>query len=97
MTSIRVFSRYDGDSLILVVEDDGVGIKDNDRQKLFTRGFGENTGLGLFLVREILAITGLTIHETGSSGCGARFEIRVPEGKYRTAGNGPAGQDLDRT
>lgn len=97
MTSIQVSSRYDGDTLILVVEDDGVGIKDSDRQQLFTRGYGENTGLGLFLVREILAITGITIHETGSSGCGARFEIQVPAGKYRTTVNGSLGQDPDRT
>ena len=87
MTSIRVFSQNDGDSLILFVEDDGVGINKDDRQQLFTRGYGENTGLGLFLVREILSITGLTISESGSSGSGARFGIRVPAGKFRIAGS----------
>jgi len=34
-------------------------------------------GLGLFLSREILAITGITITETGEPGNGARFEIAV--------------------
>ncbi len=51
---------------------------------LFSRGFGHNTGLGLFLSREILAITGITISETGETGRGARFEIVVPEGVWRT-------------
>ncbi|MCX6688670.1 MAG: ATP-binding protein, partial [Methanoregula sp.] len=64
-------------------EDDGVGITAEDKKKLFTRGFGKNTGLGLFLSREILAITGITITETGEPGKGARFEITVPKGEYQ--------------
>ena len=39
--------------------------------------------MGLFLVREILAITGITITETGTYGSGARFEIVVPKTGYR--------------
>ena len=37
----------------------------------------------LFLAREILSITGITIHETGTYGKGARFELAVPKGAYR--------------
>jgi signal transduction histidine kinase len=69
--------------MVLVVEDDGVGITNGDRIRLFERGFGRNTGLGLFLSREILAITDIAIEETGTEGRGARFEIRVPPGKHR--------------
>ena len=47
------------------------------------RGFGEHTGLGLFLSREILSITGITIAETSEPGKGARFEMIVPKGAYR--------------
>jgi hypothetical protein len=39
----------------------------------------------MFLIREILSITGLTIRETGIPEKGVRFEIRVPEGSYRFA------------
>jgi len=39
--------------------------------------------MGLFLAREILSITGITIKETGEPGNGARFEIAVPEGAFR--------------
>jgi len=55
-----------------------------DKRVIFKRGFGENTGLGLFLARESLAITGITITETGEPGIGAWFEIVVPKGGYRT-------------
>jgi signal transduction histidine kinase len=54
-----------------------------DIKHSFKRGFGNNTGLGLFLSREILAITGIAITESGETGKGARFEIMVPKGGYR--------------
>jgi hypothetical protein len=37
----------------------------------------------MFLSREILSITGITIKETGIPGEGAVFEIFVPNGMYR--------------
>ncbi len=83
MTTIRVSSQESDRGLIVVCEDDGVGISQEDRVQLFTRGFGKNTGLGLFLSREILGITGITITEKGTPGKGARFEITVPKGAYR--------------
>ena len=53
------------------------------KKHLFKRGYGKNTGFGLFLIREILSITGITIDENGEPGKGARFEITVPNGTYR--------------
>ena len=75
--------KQDG-GLVITWEDDGEGIAAADRPRLFDRGFGKNNGFGLFLAREILAITGITITETGEPGKGARFEIHVPEGGYRS-------------
>jgi len=83
MTTIRVSAQESKDGLVLTCEDDGVGITHEDKTQLFEKGFGKNTGLGLFLAREILAITGITILETGEPGAGARFEITVPKGGYR--------------
>jgi PAS domain S-box-containing protein len=83
LTAIRVTHRTDSGKLVIIVEDNGAGIRAEDREKLFTKGFGRNTGLGLFLSREILAITRITIAENGEYGTGARFEITVPEGMYR--------------
>ena len=69
-------------------KDDGDGVHAGEKERLFNRGFGKNTGLGLFLSREILSITGITITENGVPGKGARFEITVPKGAWRTAGKG---------
>jgi signal transduction histidine kinase len=68
---------------VIIYQDDGIGISPEDKKHLFKRGFGKNTGLGLFLSMEILSITGITIHETGKPGNGARFEILIPRDKYR--------------
>ena len=74
--------------LILTYADNGVGVTADDKKKLFQKGFGKHTGLGLFLSKEILSITGITIRETGEPGKGARFEMTVPKGAWRMTGNG---------
>ncbi|TAJ45371.1 PAS domain S-box protein [Methanofollis fontis] len=80
---IRVACEPQENCLRVIVEDDGAGIPDADKEKIFRRGVGRNTGLGLFLVREVLLITGFSIKENGAEGEGARFEIEVPAGMYR--------------
>jgi signal transduction histidine kinase len=88
MTSIRVKSREENGVLVITVEDDGNGISAEDKKQLFTKGFGRHTGLGLYLSREILSITGITITENGEPGKGARFGIIMPKGMWRIAGRG---------
>ncbi len=79
VSEIRVQSRTGTDGLTIIFEDNGIGIPADEKEKIFERGYGKNTGLGLFLAREILGITDITIRETGEAGKGARFEILVPE------------------
>ncbi|HEX3000960.1 MAG TPA: PAS domain S-box protein, partial [Methanoregula sp.] len=86
MTTISVSTHAAGPARVLVFADDGEGIPDRDKKVIFDKGFGKNTGLGLYLSREILAITGITIAETGIPGTGARFEMTIPEGGFRFAG-----------
>jgi len=86
MTHIRITARSRDADLQLIYEDDGNGIFGEDKKSLFTKGFGKNTGLGLFLFRDILAITGITITENGEPGKGARFEMVVPKGAWRQTG-----------
>jgi PAS domain S-box-containing protein len=88
VSTIRVSAHEEGNTLVVTYEDDGVGIAEGDRARLFERGFGKHTGFGLFLSREMLAITGISIEETGVTGSGARFTIRVPRGMYRFASGG---------
>ncbi|EHQ34485.1 PAS domain-containing sensor histidine kinase [Methanoplanus limicola] len=63
--------------------DNGTGVPNEEKEKIFQRGVGKNTGFGLFLIREILSITDIEIQETGVYGEGACFEITVPKDKYR--------------
>lgn len=82
--------QYGLGDIAIVFEDDGIGIHDDDKERIFVKGFGKNTGLGLFLSREILTITGFSMKESGTYGKGVRFEILVPQGKFRFTGTGPA-------
>jgi signal transduction histidine kinase/predicted GNAT family acetyltransferase len=78
------------DGLDLILEDDGIGIPDDKKQRIFEYDAGGHTGIGLFICREILGVTGMTITETGSGGKGARFVIHVPPEGYRIEGTGQA-------
>jgi PAS domain S-box-containing protein len=82
ITTIRFSGFEQGEDYLITCEDDGVGIPADQKEKIFERGYGQNTGLGLFLARDILSITGILIRETGEPGNGARFEITVPKGMW---------------
>jgi len=83
LKKIHLSSCESGEGLIITVQDDGQGVPPGNKEKIFTRGFESNPGLGLYLSQEILDITSITIRETGEDGNGARFEIVVPKGAYR--------------
>ncbi len=68
---------------VLVIEDNGDGVPAAMKERIFEKGFGKNTGFGLFLSRELLSIAGITIRETGEEGVGARFEMLLPPGSWR--------------
>jgi PAS domain S-box-containing protein len=82
-TEIHVHCTPQDHELVLVIEDNGVGIAEEMKKEIFEPGMIRNRGFGLFLAREILSITGLTIDENGTAGTGARFEIRAPSGSFR--------------
>ena len=74
------------ESVTVFFEDDGVGIPEDLKDQIFSPDFQKTKAVGLFLAREILEITGISIQETGSPGKGARFEIVVPKGAFRFRG-----------
>ncbi len=78
VTEIRVSYHRSNGGVTIVWEDNGVGIPADLKEKIFEQGYGSNTGMGLFLCREILSGTSITLKETGTPGAGARFEIDVP-------------------
>ncbi|MDO9550079.1 MAG: PAS domain S-box protein [Methanoregula sp.] len=85
VSEISLHWRRDANGVLIVYEDNGTGIPDAVRPSLFCMGKGTKNGYSLFLVREILAISGFTISETGIPGKCARFVIAVPAGSFRQA------------
>jgi PAS domain S-box-containing protein len=83
VTSISVECSKSGNDLVVRFRDNGKGIAEADKEKIFEKGYGDHTGYGLFLTREILAITGISIRECGVPGEGVVFEIIVPGGAWR--------------
>ncbi|WP_319580868.1 response regulator [uncultured Methanospirillum sp.] len=83
VTCISLSAEPDGDNLRVCVNDNGSGVTDEEKEQIFMRGYGKNTGLGLFLVREILSITDISITEIGREGEGACFELIIPTDAFR--------------
>ncbi|MCU0632903.1 MAG: PAS domain S-box protein [Methanolinea sp.] len=83
VTTLSIGITMSSYGLILHFEDDGAGIPYEEKEKIFEKGYGKSSGFGLFLAREILDITGISILENGEPGVGARFEIFFPHGTYR--------------
>jgi signal transduction histidine kinase len=83
ITVIRLSARRENTGLTIVYEDNGPGIPDTEKEKIFGTGYDEDTCRGLFLVKELLGFTRIRIRETGAYGSGVRFEIEVPEDKFR--------------
>lgn len=82
-TRIGISYEISADGCRIVMEDDGVGIPPDEKNQIFRNGYGKHAGYGLFLVQQILSITGISIEENGDEGQGARFEMLVPEGMFR--------------
>ncbi len=88
ITQITLSCYESNAGLQISLTDNGRGVPVEEKLLIFEKGFGKNTGLGLFLSKEILSITGISIAEKGIFGKGAKFEISVPKGKYRRTGTG---------
>lgn len=65
LTRIQFSYRRNEQDLTICCQDDGNGISSGEKEMVFERGYGKNTGFGLFFIREVLAITGIGIRETG--------------------------------
>jgi PAS domain S-box-containing protein len=78
VTTLRFWLEEVDGVFMVICQDDGVGISPEMRGKLFTKGAGTGQGFGLFLCREILAITRIAITEEGLPGEGAKFVLTMP-------------------
>jgi sensor histidine kinase regulating citrate/malate metabolism len=72
-----------GDTLHIIYQDDSRGIMESQKEKIFTAGYDDGQVRGLFLIRELLSFTGITIREIGVPGKGSIFDIQVPRDRFR--------------
>lgn len=86
VNAISIHTEESDGVLAIVYNDNGCGIGCQEKEKIFLKGYGKNSGQGLYFIREIMRINGMTIHEDGEPGRGARFVIRVPDKRYRIQG-----------
>ncbi|WP_424026774.1 PAS domain-containing protein [Methanoregula sp.] len=83
-SGIHLSVRKDNADLLICFEDDGYWVSEADKEKIFDVGYDTGQIHGMFLIRELLGFTGITIREIGTPGVGVFFEIRVPAGKFRS-------------
>jgi signal transduction histidine kinase len=76
-----------GDAILLAVEDEGPGIAEADREEVWKpyrrlprdiESAAAGSGIGLAVVRELVACQGGTTHVEDAAGSGARFLVSLP-------------------
>ena len=87
-TEIRIFAEDFPEALRIVYEDNGLAVLEGEKEQIFKREYYQQNGSDLYLARETLRTTGISIHETGKPGGGCRFEMIVPAVAHRSADKG---------
>jgi PAS domain S-box-containing protein len=80
---IQVSHQIRDGSLIITLNDNSPGFSAEEKDQLFDIQHDGSGNRGLFIAREILSLTDISLSETGEPGQGAQFEIRIPETYYR--------------
>jgi two-component system sensor histidine kinase KdpD len=85
-TAIELTARVDGQSLVVVVADNGPGIPPESLERIFDKFYRApnaptgGTGLGLSLVRGFVEAHGGSVKVENRSGSGAAFIVSLPLG-----------------
>ncbi|KXA92234.1 hypothetical protein AKJ64_03685 [candidate division MSBL1 archaeon SCGC-AAA259E17] len=80
-SKVRISNESTDGEMVCIIEDDGKGIPDEEKDKIFEKGYkkGENagTGLGMYLVKEITDTYGGSVEVRDSELGGARFDVHL--------------------
>jgi two-component system, OmpR family, sensor kinase len=83
---IKIGGKAEAGQVVVTVEDRGIGIPENDRERLFARySRGSNvsgivgTGVGLYLVKMVIDLHRGAVAVESREGEGSRFTVRLPE------------------
>jgi signal transduction histidine kinase len=79
-SKIHVYFLEEQDVTKLIYEDNGIGVSEANKLRLFTEGFttGNGSGLGLMLVKKIVEAYSWAIAEEGQPGVGVKFVMSIP-------------------
>ncbi|MCK6442994.1 sensor histidine kinase [Elstera cyanobacteriorum] len=84
-TTVSITARMDGDWALVEVEDQGIGIPEAEREQIRTRFFRASnaratvgSGVGLYIVDQIMAIHGGTMSIDSRLNEGTRVTLRLP-------------------
>lgn len=77
--TVKISGRTSENKCIITVEDDGKGISDDKKEKIFEKGFKDSktggSGLGMYLVHEIISLYDGKIEVLDSEMGGVRFNV----------------------
>jgi two-component system CheB/CheR fusion protein len=102
---ICVAAGRQGDDIVVTIRDTGIGIEPEMLDRIFdifqqsrrtTGAVGEGLGIGLTLVRNLVALHGGTVNATsGGAGRGSEFTVRLPVAEDAPARRPQTGSDSD--
>lgn len=82
---IRIVGKREGNTLFLIIQDEGIGIPEDDKRHMFDRFFrasnagnAQGTGLGLNIVKRYVELLGGTISFTSEQKKGSIFTVAIP-------------------
>ncbi len=87
---IRISTERESRSVLLTVEDNGLGIPPEELPRIFDKGFtgtngrirGQSTGMGLYLCRKLCGKLGIRIGAESAEGRGTRIMLEFPVSDY---------------
>ncbi|NFN19936.1 HAMP domain-containing histidine kinase [Clostridium botulinum] len=87
-SKIKIYALKNNNNVTLVVEDNGVGINNQDIDKVFEKGFtgengrvyGKSTGMGLYICKKLSEKLGLSININSLKDQGTKVNIIFPIG-----------------
>ncbi|QUW23869.1 PAS domain S-box protein [Sporosarcina sp. Marseille-Q4063] len=89
-TTITIEVKEIEDDVVIIVKDEGIGIKESELERLFERFYrvdrarsrdSGGTGLGLAIVKHLIEVHGGTIQVESKSNVGTSFSLRIPRRK----------------
>lgn len=83
---ITIRAREEMESVVLCIEDTGIGIRPEDLPRIFERGFTgyngrmeeKSTGIGLYLCHRIFRHLGIEVQVESEVGAGTKMSLRIP-------------------